>query len=485
MQDSGMRSQADEPERERVRDLCAVYLALQAQARTSQALRDELAAMKASHSWRITEPLRRLRRWLQPASSAVPPLQPADSQDSASPLRDATELLVLRAAPGGALAGPASHRPRQLLVDVTELAREDLGAGVQRVVRRILVELLLEPPPGFRVEPVRIADTGHYVHARNFLAEMIGLAADAAGADTPVQARPGDQFLGLDLVCDRTGPFREAVQAMKASGVSIAFVVFDVLPLQRPDWFPDGLGERFRQWLRVVAEYADLALCISESVCADLRQALATESPASKTRMASFPLGANLEPWLPPMAGLPGPKPGTPRFLMVGTVEVRKGHAQALEAFEHLWRNGIECELLIAGNPGWLASALIERLRNHPEAGKRLHWMQRGGDASLLAAYRDSTALLAASWGEGFGLPLVEAAANGLPILARDIPVFREVAGRGADFFRGASGAELAAAIEDWLQRWRAGKVADPHEVPFSSWRESAGALKALLLRSP
>jgi glycosyltransferase involved in cell wall biosynthesis len=483
MQNRVIRSQADDPERDRVRDLCSAYLALQAQARSNQLLRGEIAAMKASHSWRITEPLRRFRHWLHPTSRAVPPLQPADRQDAADPLRDATELLVCRAVPGGALANPASQRPQQLLVDVTELAREDLGAGVQRVVHRILVELILDPPPGFRIEPVRISDQGHYVRARSFLAQLIGLPADAVGADGPVRTAPGDQFLGLDLVRDQAGLVRDALLAMKASGVSIAFVVFDVLPLQRPDWFPDGLRERFRLWLRVVAECADQALCISESVCADLREALAAESPASKISIASFPLGADLDPWLSPIAGLPGPKPGTARFLMVGTVEVRKGHAQALEAFEHLWRDGVDCELLIAGNPGWLVSELIDRLRSHPEAGRRLHWMQGVGDASLLAAYRDSTALLAPSWGEGFGLPLVEAAANGLPILARDIPVFREVAGRGADFFRGESGAELAAAIQDWLQRWRAGNIADPLEVSLSSWRESAGVLKTLLLR--
>ena len=170
---------------------------------------------------------------------------------------------------------------------------------------------------------------------------------------------------------------------------------------------------------------------------------------------------------------------------MVGTVEMRKGHEQVLEAFELLWKRGEDCELLIAGSPGWLVSSLIDRLRDHPEVGKRLHWMQGGGDASLLAAYRNSSVLLAASLGEGFGLPLVEAAANGLPILARDIPVFREVAGRGADFFRGESGAELAAVIQDWLQRWRAGNIADPLEVTLSSWRESAGVLKSLLVRDP
>jgi glycosyltransferase involved in cell wall biosynthesis len=479
------RSSTIDPEADRIRDLCSAFLALQVQARSNQALRDEIAAMKASHSWRLTAPLRQLRRWLGPRPPALQPLQPADTGHLPGPLADASDLLRRRVAPDAAVARPALDRSRQLLVDVTELAREDLGAGVQRVVHRVLVELLLEPPAGFRVEPVRLSVDGRYVHARNFLGRLLGLEARDVGVDRPIEARPGDQFLGLDLIRDRAALARPALLSMKAGHVAMAFVVFDVLPLQQPSWFPEGMGERFRKWLQLVAECGDQALCISESVCADLRAALGTEAPDSKISVASFQLGADIDAWLPPAAGLPGPVPGTARFLMVGTVEMRKGHEQVLDAFELLWKSGEDCELLIAGSPGWLVSRLIDRLRDHPEAGKRLHWMEGGGDASLLAAYRDSSVLLAASFGEGFGLPLVEAAANGLPILARDIPVFREVAGRGADFFRGESGVELAAAIQDWLQRWRAGNIANPREVSLSSWRESAGVLKKLLVRDP
>lgn len=477
------RSPAIDPEADRIRDLCSAFLALQAQARSNQALRDELAAMKASHSWRLTAPLRQLRRWLGPRPPTLQPLQPADAAVLPGPLADASELLLRRVAPDAAVARPAPGRSRQLLVDVTELACEDLGAGVQRVVHRVLIELLLDPPAGFRVEPVRLSADGRYVHARQFLGRLLGLEACEVGLDQPVNARPGDQYLGLDLIRDRAALARPALLSMKAGQVSMAFVVFDVLPLQQPGWFPEGMGERFREWLRLVADCGDKALCISETVCHDLRSALAAEAPASKLTVASFTLGSNLDGWLPPDAGLPGPHAGVARFLMVGTVELRKGHAQVIDAFETLWAQGAPCELLIAGNAGWLVPGLADRLRGHREAGKRLHWIEGGGDASLLAAYRDSTALLAPSWGEGFGLPLVEAAAHGLPILARDLPVFREVAGKGADYFTGASGAELALAIDDWMQRWREGRVADPRAVARPTWRDSADALKRQLAK--
>jgi glycosyltransferase involved in cell wall biosynthesis len=71
--------------------------------------------------------------------------------------------------------------------------------------------------------------------------------------------------------------------------------------------------------------------------------------------------------------------------------------------------------------------------------------------------YAASDCLLAASEVEGFGLPLIEAAQRGVPILARDIPVFREVAGAHASYFSGNRADELALAVQGWLSLARQG----------------------------
>ena len=69
----------------------------------------------------------------------------------------------------------------------------------------------------------------------------------------------------------------------------------------------------------------------------------------------------------------------------------------------------------------------------------------------LEQVYDSADALLAASEGEGFGLPLIEAAQHGLPIIARDIPVFREVAGENAYYFSGKDPQTLTEALRNWL----------------------------------
>ncbi len=59
-------------------------------------------------------------------------------------------------------------------------------------------------------------------------------------------------------------------------------------------------------------------------------------------------------------------------FLMVGTLEPRKGYAQVLKAFEQLWQSDIDVNLIIIGKEGWMTEKLVDRLRAHQEQNKRL-----------------------------------------------------------------------------------------------------------------
>ena len=162
---------------------------------------------------------------------------------------------------------------------------------------------------------------------------------------------------------------------------------------------------------------------------------------------------------------------------MVGTIEPRKGHAQALAAFERLWTAGVQANLIIVGREGWGLEQLTKRLRTHPERGKRLLWLEGASDEMLLRFYESAVALLAASEGEGFGLPLVEAAKHGLPIIARDLPVFREVAGEHAFYFSGMSPEDLGAAISSWLALRERGEAPSSEGMPWLTWAQSTSQL--------
>jgi glycosyltransferase involved in cell wall biosynthesis len=264
----------------------------------------------------------------------------------------------------------------------------------------------------------------------------------------------------------------------------VYFVVYDLLPLLLKDTFTPELVQKYGNWLRVVSQQHG-AVCISQAVAAELKAWVAHNQPAvaQTFKIDWFHLGADIESSIP-SKGMPddGPKllqqlAAQPSFLAVGTLEPRKRHGQMLDAFEQLWAQNVAANLIIVGKPGWMTEALTTRLSTHPQVGRRLFWLQTASDEYLEKIYAAASCLIAASEAEGFGLPLIEAARHGLPIIARDIPVFREVAQDHALYFAGDEGAALATAVQGWLALAKQQKAPDSRQIQRQTWAQSAQQL--------
>ena len=388
--------------------------------------------------------------------------------------------------PPFAAAAPAAGE-RQMLVDLSVLVHEDDKSGVQRLVRNVVRTLLRTPPAGFRVEPVYDAG-GYYAYARHFI--LGSTAAEAQGLDdAPIHVAEGDLFLGLDLAPNHVPGNRPLLESLRLHGVKMYFVVYDLLPIKQPQMFIGGARPWFEQWLASAASVADGLLCISRAVADEVLEWLdAHPAPnRGKLQVGYFHLGADLDAQAPADAVSAAESAALeqlalrPALLMVGTLEPRKMHAQALDALELLWQGGADVGLVIVGKQGWLADALAERLRGHPELGRRLFWLERASDAALLRLYAGCSALLAASSGEGFGLPLIEAAQHALPVIARDIPVFREVAGEHAFYFSADDAPALAAALRQWLALAAQGSAPASGGMAWMTWEQSTRQLVELI----
>jgi len=163
-------------------------------------------------------------------------------------------------------------------------------------------------------------------------------------------------------------------------------------------------------------------------------------------------------------------------------MEPRKGHAQVLSAFDQLWNDGMDLTLVIVGKQGWMVESLAERIRHHREFGRRLFWLAGISDQMLLATYEHASALIAASEGEGFGLPLIEAARSGVPLIVRDLPVFREVAGEHAYYFSGVTPDKFSNALRQWLALREQNAIPRAENLQWVGWKESTRHLMDLVM---
>ncbi|WEN14949.1 glycosyltransferase family 1 protein [Rhodanobacter sp. AS-Z3] len=397
---------------------------------------------------------------------------------------DATEQDWSRVAAALAANVAVPGASSQWLVDISNLFVRDAGTGIQRVVRHVLDELIMTPPSGYRVEPVCLGDDGVFRYARSYCQRRY-FKGETLPPDEPVQFAKGDVYLGLDLVAHLIPAYINVFRKMRNSGVRQYFVLYDLLPVLRPDCFEPHLLPLFRRWYESVAEVADGIVCISRAVADEFEAWLHQARPERQRSLGIgwFHLGADLavaevtHASSDPIDVSLVRVDKQPTFLMVGTIEPRKGHAQTLAAFDRLWAQGTEANLLIIGRPGWLVDDLLLRIREHPQLGKRLFWFEKAGDDLLLAAYHRASALIMASEGEGFGLPLIEAAHHGLPLITRDLPVFREIAGEHAYYFSGYGAEDLGDALHAWLQLDAQGQVPQSNGMQWKTWREATAQL--------
>ncbi|WP_434782971.1 glycosyltransferase family 4 protein [Ferrovum myxofaciens] len=370
---------------------------------------------------------------------------------------------------------------RRLFVDVSVIARHDAGTGIQRVVRHVALDLLHHPPAGWQVIPIGATRKRPY-HPIHWPGE------GRARGESVLSGRPGDVFLGLDYALDTVCFHESQLAELRRQGVALWFMMYDLLPWQYPAWFSDKMVVRFRKWLGVLARRGEGFLCISPSTELVLSTVLAEHYGLSGVSMRTLPMGWDFAAQQAPALGgnesnnVVLPLGARSTLLMVGTLEPRKGHADILAAFEQLWQEGRAVNLVFVGRSGWKTEQLQKTLRVHPYHQRYLFWLDNVTDEDLAQLYAVSTGVIAASYAEGFGLPLLEALGYGKPVLARDIPVFHTLESEGLTYFpQLADTATLAQAIVKWLET-----VHEPIKLPeLPTWGSTAHAIVEALEVDP
>lgn len=372
-------------------------------------------------------------------------------------------------------------RPR-LFIDVSHIARNDHGTGIPRVIKETVRAAYCSTRTGFEAVAVELAGD-RFRRADRWLDDL-GLLLPhelALEGGREMTFRPGDHLLMLDSSWARYAEFGPVFEQARKMRVPITTAVYDLLPLTLPPGnIVEGGKEWFENWLRNAIAASDGLVCISKAVADEvvayvMRHGLAREG----LKVGYWHLGSTFSA---DAAACPPDSPVrnrqlAPYCLMVGTIEPRKSHALVLDAFEQLWEQGVELSLVIAGKPGWMVDALLERIRAHELLNEKLYLFERTSDAEIGYLYQNAAALLFLSKGEGFGLPLVEAAHYGTPIICSDLPVFHEIAGDHATYVKIEDAAFLARDIGGWWDRFKAGAKLSSADMPRLSWEQSAEAL--------
>ncbi|MHB8843717.1 MAG: glycosyltransferase family 4 protein [Nitrospirota bacterium] len=236
---------------------------------------------------------------------------------------------------------------------------------------------------------------------------------------------------------------------LRRLGVKPVFFVHDLIPITHPEYCRPG--ERDKHCVRM-----DNALQTASGVIVNSHATLDELGRyAARTGQAMPP--CVVAPLAPP--DLPAPSAvrplAEPYFVMLGTIEPRKNHALLLQAWRAMiTRMGEQSpRLVVIGQRGWECENVVDLLERCEPLRGIVTELPACSDADLATYLHHAQALLFPSFAEGYGMPLVEALSLGVPVIASDLPAFREIAGDVPDYLDPLDGA-------GWMERIEA--FADP-----------------------
>jgi glycosyltransferase involved in cell wall biosynthesis len=270
------------------------------------------------------------------------------------------------------------------------------------------------------------------------------------------------------------------------SGNTVSLIGYDAIPVVSADTVPPQESLRFVNYLTVVKHSSRVA-GISEAATQEFAgfnaalPAQGLEGPELST--VSLPVEA------PPLDGEHlEEEDDLPLVLSVGSHEPRKNHLAILFAAEVLWREGKRFRLrFIGGGNPWATQVFDVRIREAQRRGRTVEVVRGAGDDVLLSSYRNARFFVFPSTHEGYGLPVAEALALGIPAITSDRGSLAEIAADGGCITVDPyDDDQLTAAMRELLDSDErvAELTAEAHARPKRTWNDYSAELWAALVPS-
>jgi glycosyltransferase involved in cell wall biosynthesis len=368
-------------------------------------------------------------------------------------------------------------RRKKIFIDLSSFFitrnKMEFGGGIQRVTDKISKYIFLNKDE-YEIIPVYANEKFGYLRAIRYESSVKNIVISEEYLN-PISFSEGDIFFGLSSEFMAIPLMREYLEEMSSSGVKILFFLHDIIPIKNKEWFLYEIYDSYNKWIKEVIKY-DGVICNSKYTLNSFKEWI-HQSKFEIRKDFTFEythLGTDFSD---------KPKDKRPKkdelnFLMIGTVEPRKGYSETLKVFSNIIKEHNNVKLNIVGKYGWLMNDFMFELNENQYFNKNIFWYKDLDDKKLEEMIYETDCLISASYDEGFGIPTIECAQKGIPLILRDIEIYREIFKEDeAIFFQ-----NLEQSILKWI------KLFESNEHPlcerkFNNWKEVSDKIYEILLK--
>lgn len=267
---------------------------------------------------------------------------------------------------------------------------------------------------------------------------------------------------------------------LRQMGVRPLFVVHDLIPITHPEYCRAGEDVKHIRRMNNMLALASGIIANSQVTLDDLTRFAYQSNQAMPPAVTAL-----LAPGM--LSSIPGVRPvDAPYFVILSTIEPRKNHALLLQ----VWRGLVERmgeqapRLVVIGQRGWECENVVDLLERCTQLKGFVTELLSCSDSELVTYLHHAQALLFPSFVEGYGMPLVEALALGVPVIASDLPVFREIADDIPEYVDPLDGKRWGELVMEYAQpnsSLRAAQVQRITHFKTPVWSEHFAKVDALL----
>lgn len=297
----------------------------------------------------------------------------------------------------------------------------------------------------------------------------------------------GTVFFDLDAAWMSRVKRSYLLPILNQQGARIIAHIYDIISITHPQYCLERGVYNFMDYIGAHLQYADEMIVNAKATVDELKK-LAERLGVKLPKCHVVPLGADFgevevveEGQVPEKITMLAKE--RPYILMVGTIEPRKNHKLLLEAYDKGLKE-MGYNIVMAGYMGWNMEEFGEKLRAHPDYEKRIFHLEGLNDKGISYLYQHAKFVAFCSYTEGFGLPVIEAINRGVPVVAADIPVSREVAEDCCIWFEQDNAGDLCRIVAEHgnsMEKYdRAKDMLKDYDI--SSWEKSYSRIREILV---